>query len=144
MKDSLIDNILIVTGKHQPWFKVVTKIKEPKELIILAGSLQCFIYNDLLYVASSVRFKVDCDINGTGFIYPTTQIDPDEEPLEGVLVYNPLGEVQISIPTFEHLMLRCFRTIISETEKQHHIILSKHWWNKFVETTEAIGERTQI
>ncbi|MEB3294602.1 MAG: hypothetical protein VKJ24_15710 [Synechococcales bacterium] len=144
IKDSLVEGILIGTDKHESSLKVVTQISEPKELLILTSSLSFFSLSDLLYIASGVRDQEGIGIDGTGFRYPTDELDPDEEPLEGVQVYNPLGEVQISIPAFERLMLRYFSTLISEAEQHHNPVVDQHWWNDFVRMTKIIEQRWLI
>ncbi|MBW4448469.1 MAG: hypothetical protein KME38_16780 [Spirirestis rafaelensis WJT71-NPBG6] len=141
IKDSLVDSISLGTPSSVSSLKLITQISEPKELLILTSSLNFFSWSDLLYVASGVRDQEGVGIDGTGFRYPTDELDPGEEPLEGVEVYNPLGEVQMSIPAFERLMLRYFRTIMSEAEKHNHPIVEQSWWKEFVVITEKIEQR---
>ncbi|MEH2048834.1 hypothetical protein [Nostoc sp.] len=141
IKDKLVDSIVIELSQDEDLLKLMVQITEPKELLILTSSLNFFGWSDLLYIASGVGDQEGVGVDGTGFRYPTDELDPGEKPLEGVEVYNPLGEVQVSIPAFERLMLRYFRTLISEAKKLNNPIVEQPWWKEFVAITKKIEQR---
>jgi len=120
------------------------QIQGSEKLLVIISSLQFFNWNELNYIASGVWDREGIGINGTGFRYPTDELDPNEEILEGVEIYNPLGEIQLSIDSFESLMLRYFQAIILEGTKINHSILQQSWWNDFIDLTQKIEARLSL
>jgi hypothetical protein len=141
LKDELVDSIVIHPGKSEKPLHSAGEILGPRELKVLMSSLDFFSWSQMPYVAAGVLDREGIGINGTGFRYPTDELDPGEEPLEGVEVYNPLGEIQVTIPAFERLMARYFRALIMGAEEHNAAVTQQSWWPEFVRTTEKIEQR---
>lgn len=125
-------------------YKRFIKVDGPQELMVATSSLNFFSVKDILYIASGVLDREGIDVNGTGFRYPTDELDPGEEPLEGVEIYNPtFGEIQLSISAFENFITRYFRATIVEVEKQNDSVIQESWWSTFTEITTQIEQRIQ-
>ena len=147
--DKLIETLEIKPVENKLYFRPV-KIYGSQELITIYSSLNFFSMSEMNYVASAVLDREGIGTDGTGFRYPTDELDPGEEPLQGVEIYNPsFGEAQLSIPAFEKLMARYFRAVIEETQKQvkekkpEDDPTKKPWWSEFVSATEQIKQRLQ-
>lgn len=141
VSDELIKTLEIKFVDAKIYYRPI-RIDGSQELITITSSLNFFSISDMLYIASGVLDRQGIDINETGFRYPSDELDPGEEPLKGVKIYNPtFGKVQLNISTFENLMCRYFRAIIVETEKQNSNLKEKSWWSKFIEITEQIEQR---
>ena len=147
VSDRLIEEIEIKPVDMQRYYDPV-RVYSSSELKVISSSLNFFSMSEINYVASGVLDQEGIDVNGTGFRYPTDELDPGEEPLQGVEIYNPsFGEAQLNISAFEKLMARYFRAVITETEKQVAIqkpeddVTKKPWWSEFVKATEQIEQR---
>ena len=147
--DKLIETLEIKPVENKLYFRPV-KIYGSQELITIYSSLNFFSMSEMNYVASAVLDREGIGTDGTGFRYPTDELDPGEEPLQGVEIYNPsFGEAQLSIPAFEKLMARYFRAVIEETQKQvkqtkpEDDPTHKPWWSEFISATEQIEQRLQ-
>ena len=149
VSDRLIEEIEIKPVDTKLYHDPV-KVYSISELAIIAGTLNFFGLNKIDVVSSAVLDREGIGINEIGFRYPTDELDPGEEPLQGVEIYNfSFGEIQLSISAFKKLMARYFRAVITETEKQVAIQkpeddpTKKPWWSKFVRATEQIEQRLQ-
>lgn len=138
--DESVDSINVVPTEAEKSSRLI-EIKGASELLVLTSTLGFFNESEMGYVASGVLARQGIGTNGTGFRYPTDELEPEEDPLEGVEVYNPLGEIQVSIPAFERLMSRYFRAFISEAEKRKLPIVDKPGWTEFVSAIEKIEKR---
>lgn len=150
VNDQLIEEIEIKPVDMKLYHDPI-KVHSSPELAIIAGSLNFFGLNKIDVVSSAVLDREGIGINEIGFRYPTDELDPGEEPLQGVEIYNfSFGEIQLSIYAFEKLMARYFRAVIEETERQVAIQkpeddpTKKSWWSEFVGATEQIEQRLQI
>lgn len=140
--DKLVNSIQIEPTKVEGSLRPLD-IKGSEEVLVITSTLGFFSWSEMNYIASGVHDGEGIGIDGTGFRYPTDELDPGEELLEGVEIYNPLGEVQISISAFEHLMVRYFRELIKEAEKGNESATQESWWSEFLSITEEIEERLQ-
>ena len=147
VSDRLIEDIEIKPVDMKLYHDPIKVHSSPK-LAVVAGTLNFFGLNKINYVASAVLDREGVGINEIGFRYPTDELDPEEEPLQGVEIYNfSFGEIQLSVPAFEKLMARYFRAVIEETQKQVAIEkpednpTKESWWSEFVNATEQIEQR---
>jgi len=100
-------------------------------------------WSTLINVADCASSQSDCGINNSGFRFGD-ELDPGEEPFEGVELYDPLGQVYIGRATFNRLMLRFFDAIIQGATEHQHPMLQESWWSAFlshVQTLRGIVER---
>ena len=147
VSDKLIEEIEIKPVRDRLYFNPID-LCGSLEIQVVTSSINFFGFSQLNYVASGVLDREGIDVNSTGFRYPTDELDPGEEPLQGVKIYNPaFGEAQLSVPAFEKLMARYFRAVIKETQKQVAIEkpekdpTKESWWSEFVRATEQIEQR---
>jgi hypothetical protein len=103
-------------------------------------TLKAFPWVALPNAARGVSRGVGMDMDDAGFSYPG-DLAPDEEPIDGVLVYNPLGEAAVGIPAFERLMRCYFRVLITGAERLHDSVVEEPWWPEFVTLTEELERR---
>jgi hypothetical protein len=139
--DELVDGLSIVPAKTDRPARAIGVIEGPDELRVLKSLLDFPSWSEMMYVASGVRDREGIGADGTGFRYPTDELDPGEEPLEGMDVYSPLGEVQVSVPAFERLMARYFRALITGAERHRDPVIRASWWPDFVKATVQIEDR---
>lgn len=138
--DRLVNSIQIQPTKVENSLRLID-IEGSEEVLVITSTLGFFSLSEMTYVASGVHDREGIGTNGTGFRYPTDELDPGEEPLEGVEIYNPLGDVQVTISAFEQLMTRYFRALITEANKRNDSVIQQSWWCEFVVTTEQIEKR---
>lgn len=138
--DELVNSIQIQPRNVENSLRLLD-IEGSEEVLVITSALGFFNLSEMTYVASGVHDREGIATDNTGFRYPTDELDPGEEPLEGVEIYNPLGEVQVTISAFEHLMVRYFRALITEAKKHNDSVIQQSWWCEFVVTTEQIEER---
>ena len=138
--DELVNSIQIQPTNVKNSLRQID-IKGAEEVLVITSALGFFNWSEMTYVASGVHDREGIATNGNGFRYPTDELDPGEEPLEGVEISNPLGDVQVTISAFEHLMARYFRAMITEAKKHNDSVTQQSWWSKLVVTTEQIEER---
>ncbi|MBD2767906.1 hypothetical protein IC235_08365 [Hymenobacter sp. BT664] len=138
--DELVNSIQIQPRDVEGSLRLLD-IKGSEEVLVITSTLGFFSLSEMLYVASGVHDREGIGIDNTGFRYPTDELDPGQEPLEGVEIYNPLGEVQVPILAFEHLMARYLRALITEAKKRNDSVIQQSWWCEFVMTTQQIEER---
>jgi len=91
-------------------------------------------------VAEGVRDHEGIGIDGTGFRFPA-DLDPWEEPLDGVEVYCPLGDVLVSLPAFERLMARFLHAIVASVTGTQAPAAREPWWPAFMAIAGQIEQR---
>ncbi len=138
VSDQSIDSIKISPTDSTEALRLL-QIQGSPELLVLTSALNFFNQSEMGQIASAILNREGIGIDGTGFRYPT-DVEPGEEPLEGVEIYNPLGEIQVSIPAFERLMARYLRTLITEA-KIVGFIAKQTFWTEFVSMAEKIEQR---
>lgn len=138
--DQLVDRIKTSPACNPESLHPVQLQGEP-ELVVLVSTLGFFNLDEISYLASAILEQEGISIDGTGFRYPTDELDSREAPLEGVEVYNPLGGVQVSIPAFERLIARYLRTLITEVDNSNSSITKQTSWPDVVLMTEKIEQR---
>jgi hypothetical protein len=143
INDGLVDKIMIIPATSEHPSRTIEKALCTEELAVVSSSLEFFSWSELLYLATAVLDRQGIATDGTGFRYPTDEVDPGETPLEGVEVYNPLGEVQVSVHAFERLMTKYFRAVIAGAEANRNPALQEEWWPRFVDAVQAVSQRSR-
>jgi hypothetical protein len=141
LPDELVDSIVVesaATGRPARGVGIVTGPAAAGPVTI---TLKAFGWGDIPDAARAVTLGVGMSADDAGFRYPGEDLDPDEEPSDGVQVHNPLGEATVSVPAFERLMLRYFRALITGAERLHDSVIEEPWWPEFVAATEEIEGR---
>lgn len=140
LPDELLDSIVVepVASGHRD--RSVGVITGPAAAWPVTVTLKAFPWVAQPNAARGVARGVGMEMDDAGFSYPG-DLDPDEEPVNGVLVYNPLGRATVSVAAFERLMLRYFRALIAGAERFHDSVIREPWWPEFVAATEEIEAR---
>jgi hypothetical protein len=140
VKDADVDSISIKQATTGRPYHPSIEISGPAHLAVLTDTLDYFTWSMLPYVIGGLSDRSACGIDGTGFRYPG-ELDPGEEPFEGVNVYNPLGELYVSIPAFERLMSRYLGALIKVAEEREPSVMQQPWWPDLVSTGEELTRR---
>jgi hypothetical protein len=78
--------------------------------------------------------------NESGFRFQS-DLDPGDEPFEGVELFDPLDTIHISEPAFDRLMNRYFEVIIRAVAAHQGPELGAPWWQAFVDGARALDHR---
>lgn len=100
-------------------------------------------WSTLMYIAQAVRDEENMGINGSGFRYAHNELDPDEEPFEGVEIYDPLGELYLTPAAFDRLMNRFFSALRDGAIKQQAQIVQQSWWRNFIKNAKYVEKRVK-
>ncbi|MEA2672664.1 MAG: hypothetical protein QOG45_2884 [Chloroflexota bacterium] len=141
LPDDVVDAILAEPVTTQDPIRSVGRITGPHEALVPITTFDVFGWRDLLYLANGVRHRRGIGKDDSGFRYPGDELDPGEEPFEDVDVYNPIGEVFVSMPAFERLAARYFRALVDGAARIHDPVTRQPWWPEFVAATEEIEGR---
>ncbi len=142
LNDALVDSITINSGKTGQGVRLTGDNQDSDGMMTLTSSLEYLSWLMMDEITSRVLKQGNVGHNETGFRYPTVELDWDEEPWEGVQVYNPaFGEIYLSIPAFERLMVRYFRTHIAIVEKEQNVMRNEPWWPQYIRNTNLIEQR---
>ena len=94
-----------------------------------------------MHIAQAVRDEENIGINGSGFRYAHNELDPDEEPFEGVEIYDPLGELYVTQAAFDGLMNRYFSALRDGATKQQAPVVQQPWWPDFLQIAQQVEKR---
>lgn len=83
------------------------------------------------------RIAEDC-----GFRF-RSDLDPDEEPFEGVELFDPIDTIYISEAAFDRLMSRHFDVIVQGVAANQRPELDEPWWPGFATSARALATRAQ-
>ncbi|MCB9765385.1 MAG: hypothetical protein H6739_36765 [Alphaproteobacteria bacterium] len=90
--------------------------------------------------ARAIRERHGYAIEGTGFIYSTDIEEEDEEaPLDGVRIFDPFDEVDVTEAEFDAFMLKVFDAWIAISARQY--LDRERWWPEFIRDVEVIRAR---
>jgi len=141
LADDIIDSIVIEPVASGLLGRSVGIVRGPATAGPVIITLKAFGWEAMPYAARAVTRGVGMSYDDAGFRYPGEDLDPGEEPFDGVQVHNPLGEATVSIPAFERLMLRYFRALITGAERLHDSVVEEAWWPEFVTLTNEWERR---
>ncbi len=139
--DEVVDAITTEPVPVERIVRSIGRICGPREAQVPVGVFDVFGWRHLMYLANGVRHRRGIGKDGSGFRYPGDELDPGEEPFEDVDVYNPIGEVFVSVPAFERLAARYFRALVDGAGAVGDPVTREPWWAAFVAATEEIEAR---
>ena len=70
-------------------------------------------------------------------------LDPDDEPFDGVEMFDPIETIHISEGAFDRVMSRYFGVIIQGVTAHQGPELQEGWWPAFVTNARLIDERVR-
>jgi hypothetical protein len=76
----------------------------------------------------------------SGFTFQS-DLEPDDEPFEGVEMFDPIDTIHISEGAFDHLMSRYFNAIIEGATAHQKPEIQEEWWQDFVEIARELDAR---
>lgn len=103
VSDRVVDSVRAEPVRVPLYGRSVGRLLGPPETDIPIDVFDVFGWRDLMYLASGVRDQEGIGQDDSGFRYPGDELDGGEEPFDDVKVYNPIGEVFVSVPAFERL-----------------------------------------
>jgi len=141
LSDQVIDAIRTEPVAVNKFDRSVGLITGPDDAVVPVTTFEVLGWRDVPAFANGVRRRSSIGIDDAGFRYPGSDLDPGEEPFDDVDVYNPVGEVFVSVPAFERLAARYFRALIEGAQRIDDPVLRQPWWPEFVAATEEIEGR---
>lgn len=78
----------------------------------------------------------------SGFRFPS-DLDPDDEPFEGVELFDPIDTLHLSEAAFDRLMSRYFDVIVQGVTENQRPELREPWWPRFVQGAQELSARAQ-
>ena len=76
----------------------------------------------------------------SGFRFQS-DLDPDDDPFDGVELFDPIETTHVSERAFDRMMSRYFDIIIQGVTANQRPELREPWWQRFVEGARVIKER---
>ena len=110
----------------------------PLELRVIRDYFSRSHASTLMYIAKAVRNQENMGINGSGFRYAHNELDPGEEPFEGVEIYDPFDELYVSQEAFDELMNDFFLVLRKGAKNR---LAKEAWWKEFVDISQQIEKR---
>lgn len=93
------------------------------------------------FAAPAVLNRHGLHIEGNGFAFPS-DLDPDQEPFDGVRLEDPIETIYIGNSAFDRLMSRFFNTVIEGAMLRQVPEVREDWWPEFVATARAVQARS--
>ncbi|HEX8113456.1 MAG TPA: hypothetical protein VF516_37255 [Kofleriaceae bacterium] len=78
----------------------------------------------------------------SGFRFQS-DLDPDDDPFEGVEMFDPIDTIHISEAAFDRLMSRYFDTIVRGATENLRPEIRESWWPKIVDGARTLGDRAR-
>ena len=132
-------------------FEIIPDDVTPKILSPLNGndiSITCFVISAgsfasryWLGLSRAVGNQWGRSVNDSGFRYPTDELDPGEEPFEGVEMYVVENVIYVDLEAFERVMLRFFKAAIESAVTKNDPVLQEEWWPEFLQNVARVEER---
>jgi hypothetical protein len=76
----------------------------------------------------------------SGFRFPS-DLDPDEEPFDGVELFDPIDTFYVSEAAFDRLMSRYFEVLVQGVTANQRPELAEPWWPGFAQSMHALTAR---
>lgn len=135
INNPIIDQLEIVWDDAHQRLRVLNC---PRELRVIRDYFSRSHTSTLMYIARAVRDQENVGINGSGFRYAHNELDPGEEPFEGVEIYDPLDELYISQEAFDGLMNGFFSALRKGAKNR---LAKEPWWQEFVDISQQLKKR---
>ena len=117
--------------------KVVSNRPLPK---VLEGFLTVSSWLSVGFFAEGAAVRGDRASNYSGFRFPEG-LDSDEEPFDGVQVFDYYNKIVMSEAAFMRMMCGLFQTLRDGAKQQQLPVLNEDWWPAFVESAAQVEER---
>ena len=78
--------------------------------------------------------------NDSGFRFQG-DLDPDDDPLPGVELFDPIDTIYLGEGAFDRLMSRFFEAIVDGVTAHSRHEVTEAWWNHFVAGTQELTTR---
>ncbi|MBD2354459.1 hypothetical protein H6G41_07430 [Tolypothrix sp. FACHB-123] len=97
--------------------------------------------NRIRFIFSGVLERSGRISDESGFLFPE-DLEPGDEPFDGVQMFDPLDTITLSDGAFDRLMSRYFRVVLDRAESLNLPITQEPWWGAFADATVQIEQRT--
>lgn len=135
INNQIIDQLEIVWDDARQRVRVLNCARE---LRVIRDYFSRSHASTLMYIARAVRDQENMGINGSGFRYAHNELDPNEEPFEGVEIYDPFDELYVTQEAFDGLMNGFFSALRKGAKKA---LAKEPWWKEFVDISLQIEKR---
>lgn len=92
------------------------------------------------FIAPGVLARHGRGAEYSGFTFPE-DLDPGDEPFEGVELYDPIEAFHVSQAAFDRLMSRYFDVIIDAVTQEQGPELDEPWWPELVRIAGELRAR---
>jgi hypothetical protein len=121
----------------------LVNIKFPEDFFILASTLSIYTWNSVEKIYKAISEKYGYSYNDIGFTFPSEAMEWGEI-IEGVKVYNPMGELILTEEIFEILISKYFRALISYADINKDPVKRSSWWLDFIRTAEFLENKLKL
>jgi hypothetical protein len=140
LSDSLVDSVQI-EWEETPHRTGPQVVNVPPELRVIRDYLSKPVSeSNLKLIAEGVLDQHGRMMNDSGFWYPE-DLDPDDEPFDGVRLSDPLDEIYLSRAAFDRLMVRFFRIILQNAPSSQKDLANSTWWPRFQAIVAQLEQR---
>lgn len=138
--DEAIDSVGFA-WEELPQYSGTRVINFPPELRIIRDFLETSFWQSLVrFIAAGVLEQHMRGRDYNGFMFPG-DLDPGDEPFEGVMLWDPIDTVYLSAGAFDRLMSRFFDTVIDGVTRYQKPEVNEAWWPEFVAVARQIRMR---
>lgn len=138
--DQQVDTLQIV-WEETPQYSGPRVVDTPPELRMIRDFLSTrFWQNFVRFIAPGVLNHHGRVNEYSGFTFQS-DLDPDDDPFEGVEMFDPIDTIHISEAAFDRLMSRYFNTIVEGAAAHQKPETQEEWWQDFVENARELYAR---
>lgn len=113
----------------------------PPEARVIDDFLNTPFWGDRVrFIFSGVLERTGRISDESGFLFPS-DLEPDDQPFEGVQMFDPLDTITLSDAAFDRLMSRYFRVVLDHAGRMRLPITQEAWWGAFAGAVPQIEAR---
>jgi len=140
IEDHAVDALQIV-WEESPRFTGPRVVNAPPELRVIRDFLSLESWQHYVqFFLPGVVGRYQHVSNDSGFRFQS-DLTPDEEPLEGVELFDPLDTIQLGEAAFDRLMSRYYQVIIQAVTARQGPELREGWWQDFLDGARSLEQR---
>jgi hypothetical protein len=140
IEDQLVDNLKIIWEETTQYSGLKVVDVSPKLRVIQDFLTTQFWPSLVRFIASGVLNRHGRIKEYSGFMFPE-DLDPGDDPFEGVMIFDPLDTIYLSDTVFDRLMNRYFQKLIEGATKYEKDVLKEDWWIEFLDIAKEIEQR---
>lgn len=138
--DRTVDALRIVWDQS-PGHTGPRVVDAPAELRVIRDFLSCETWQHFVqFILPGALHHHGRLIEYSGFRFQS-DLDPDDDPFEGVEMFDPIETIHISEGAFDRLMGRYFEVILHGVTLHQRPETHEEWWQGFVTSARALIDR---